>query len=488
MGPRPHRFCTRIGRCLRPTFGTSQPQDNKLNRMQLSSANKPTHTSSVARALFGGLFKLGAIGGMAFLLVIPTKMIQKLVDEREARMVEVRSELGRTWGNGVTLRGPFLRIPTTSSAKWQHLVAEEMKLSGSLEALERYRGLYRYPTYAGELTLEGHFRIPQGTDLRLEEASWFVLVEKGDARNVRLELTFGAASVRSDFKENVYREVPFTLEAPVTVESTLKSPIVHFSARLAVTGAESFQFAPIGRRASWSLSSNWAHPGFVGQLPQKRKVEETGFRARWDFLHSAPSGPLLQDPRELPRHLGEEPASGVRFVTPVGQYALVTRLVKYALFVVLLTFTTFFLFEITQKLHVHVVQYTLVGLALVIFYLLVLAQSEHMRFQLAFLVAAAAVVALVTGYTRAVLGTTKNALICGGCLSAQYAVLFITLTQERTALLVGSWAIFLALGVVMIVTRNINWSNVAAAAAPPMPKAPTEPIQEKPTPGQEQSH
>ncbi len=127
---------------------------------------------------------------------------------------------------------------------------------------------------------------------------------------------------------------------------------------------------------------------------------------------------------------------------------------------IVLTFATFFLFEVMSGLHIHLVQYTLVGLALMMFYLLLLSQTEHMSFGLAYLVASGAVVSLVTFYTRAVLSTLRNALTCGAGLAGVYGVLYPILREEQYALLTGSWALFLVLASVMWATRKVEWSTV----------------------------
>ncbi|MEO0813651.1 MAG: cell envelope integrity protein CreD, partial [Myxococcota bacterium] len=224
-------------------------------------------------------------------------------------------------------------------------------------------------------------------------------------------------------------------------------------------GAERFSIRPVARSSEVALNGNWGTPSFVGdRLPTARTVEEGRFSSNWSLSGGGGTAFWGGFSEQV------SPAQvGVRLLDPISRYQVVTRTVKYAFLVIVLTFATFFLFEVMSGLHIHLVQYLLVGLALVMFYLLLLSQTEHMSFEAAYAIASGAVVALVTVYTRAMLSTARNAVLCGAGLAGVYGVLYPILREEQYALLTGSWALFLLLAAVMWVTRKVDWSAVGRA-------------------------
>jgi inner membrane protein len=160
---------------------------------------------------------------------------------------------------------------------------------------------------------------------------------------------------------------------------------------------------------------------------------------------------------------------GVRLLSPVDAYRTTERAVKYQLLFVGLTFVVIFLFELVGGLRVHPVQYLLVGLALCLFYLLLLSLAEHVGFLVAYATASSAVVVLVSCYARAVLGSRGRGGWIGGLVTALYLYLYVLLQIQDYALLVGSIGFFLALAVVMFVTRRVDWYGLALPAGPGMP-------------------
>jgi inner membrane protein len=224
---------------------------------------------------------------------------------------------------------------------------------------------------------------------------------------------------------------------------------------------------PVGRESRVHLTSDWPHPSFIGEfLPVKREISSAGFDASWqtsffatnmeDVLSrcaDAKSGcdALVQD------HFG------VSFIDPVDQYLKSERAAKYAFLFIGLTFAGFFLTEVLRRVSVHPIQYGLVGLALAMFFLLLLSLSEHMGFGLAYLVAAAACVGLISYYVRYVLGSLGQGMAFGAALASLYALLYGILSSEDYALLMGSLLVFGLLAMVMVLTRRVSWSNLGEA-------------------------
>jgi inner membrane protein len=223
-------------------------------------------------------------------------------------------------------------------------------------------------------------------------------------------------------------------------------------------GSPQLQFLPLGRITNVELSSAWRDPSFCGAfLPDSHEISEDGFSAHWKVLDLNRSYPQRwQDTAYQTR----ASAFGVELMFPVDGYHKTSRTTKYAILFIALTFLSLFMTEILTRRRVHPVQYLLVGFALCVFYSLLLALMEHVGFGRAYLVSAAATVLLIGGYTRAVLGGWAMAALIGGIVTAIYAYLYVVLQLEDYALLMGSGGLFVALALVMYLTRRIDWYAV----------------------------
>ncbi len=235
--------------------------------------------------------------------------------------------------------------------------------------------------------------------------------------------------------------------------------LYHFKLAIAVGGSGQLAFLPVGRETSVGLLSSWKSPSFSGAfLPDQRTVDTTGFRATWSIPFFARSFPQAFGPDFTGESLRAS-AFGVDLLLPVDTYRKTDRSLKYGGLFVLLTFLTFLLFEIFDGRRLHPIQYLLVGFAMSIFYLLLLSLGEHLPFRLAYLIAAAAVTLLISGYARAILGSRRGSAGLFGVLTLLYAFLCVLLESEDYALLVGSLALFAVLSLVMYLTRHLDWSG-----------------------------
>ncbi|MEM6732309.1 MAG: cell envelope integrity protein CreD, partial [Myxococcota bacterium] len=401
-----------------------------------------------------GALKIAGLGGLALALLVPLQMVDDLIGERSSRERGVKEELGQRWGSEVELSGPFLEIP--GEAETLYLLPTRNNAVVTLDVLERYRGIFRYPTYSAHIEFDAQFELPAlRSSLDFARAAW-VLIGEGAAPPAFLSVTDGDGTTTQIARRGGDRGLSghWVYRAPANV--AWNDGPATLSGRFSAPGAESFTLKPMSANATISVDGNWGTPSFVGdRLPDARRVSEDSFGAEWKL--AATHGLAYWD--GVPS-AAQFPVVGARLLQPVSQYQVVTRTVKYAFLVIVLTFASFFLFEAVSGLHIHLVQYLLVGLALVMFYLLLLSQSEHMGFGFAYLIAAAAVVVLITTYTAAVLSNFRSGLLSGSGLAAVYGILYPILRDERYALLTGSWALFLVLATVMIVTRKFDWGAV----------------------------
>ena len=217
------------------------------------------------------------------------------------------------------------------------------------------------------------------------------------------------------------------------------------------------------------MKSSWAHPKFEGApAPLEPRIGDSGFSAQWSVLEINRSfGQSWWD-----NYVGEDLEArsafamsgvGVTFYEPVDVYQRNYRAVHYAALLIIITFLSFFLWENLSGSRVHAMQYLMVGLALAMFYLLLLALSEHIVFELAYAVSAGALVALITVYLTGVLRSFRLALGAGAGLATLYALLYWILRSEDYSLLMGALLLFGLLSILMITTRRIDWANVGRA-------------------------
>lgn len=444
-------------------------------------------------------FKLGAIFFVALLLLLPVAQIRDLVSEREQTRDAVVADMARSTGYAQTITGPLLVVPYTRTVRsWSEeregeprrrietvvdgqltLLPAELELSGTLEVAERERGIYRARLFDADTRITGSFELEPGygitTDLDdYQFGTPHLALGISDIRGIGnpLELTWNGARIA--FEPGTATTVLATgVHAPLPAEDLTRAHPLSFAIALPLQGTGDFQVTPVGRESRVSLTSNWPHPSFVGELlPRERAIDSSGFTARWQTSFFATNlanvvnacrdgGPGHAACGELQsRHFG------VSFIDPVDHYLQSDRATKYAFLFIGLTFAACFLLEVLRRLSVHPIQYALVGLSLAVFFLLLLSLSEHWGFTAAYAISAAACVALIAYYVTHVVADARLGAALGGALAALYALLYAILSAEDYALLIGSLLVFAVLGVIMVLTRKVNWAQFGQPAAP----------------------
>jgi len=350
---------------------------------------------------------------------------------------------------------------------------EVLDIKGTLYPELRYRGIYEAVLYNTRLTISGRFAVPQCPEwstIPPEDILWSqatVGLSVNDMRGIRdsVSLAWDDTALllepMSGVSANGYSGIGARPPGGAFRES------VAFRVELDLNGSGSLNCVPLGKVTTLELSSAWPTPSFSGAfLPESRAVSDSGFSAKWKVLHLNRAFPQVWVNQE---HDTWSAAFGVDLLQPVDGYHKVERTAKYAVLFIGLTFLSFFLMEVMLRRRVHPVQYLLVGFALCLFYVLLLSLSEHTGFLAAYVVAGAAVVVLVSGYSRAVLRSARLAVLQGGLLALLYAFLYVVLQLEDYALLIGSIGLFVILGAVMYLTRNIDWYSTGSTAGVPHP-------------------
>jgi len=426
------------------------------------------------------LGKIFFVGFLILILFLPMGMIQSLITERNERQDSADWEVIRTWGREQTLGGPVLTVPYLAPLKdekgkvhnvtqFAHFLPDQLKFEGQVIPEVRYRGIFKIPLYQVSLQVQGRFLRPDFSQWRIAEKDifWedsFLSVGIPDMRAIRESVALSWGDRKASFEPgSAARDVfPSGMAAKIQdLRGGKPGEVYAFSFPLKIAGSKDLNFLPFGKTTETVLHSNWKDPSFIGAyLPVERTVDEKGFTAQWKVLDLGRNYPQQWLGNELKPDDWAESAYGVSLFLPVETYQKTTRTAKYAVLFIALTFITFFFFEIMGKLRIHPIQYLLVGFALCLFYLLLLSLAEHIRFVLAYVSATAATVLLIVFYSSKVLKNAGRAVVMGGILSGLYGYLYVLLQLQDLALLLGSVGLFVILGLIMFITRRVDWYAV----------------------------
>ena len=397
---------------------------------------------------------------ISILLLIPQAIIMDMVNERSNTEGLANLEVNEKWGNGQTLTGPVLFIPGDSTANNLYILPETLDINGNINSRTLKRGIYDFTVYETALTFAGRFSLPkelkaeQLKSLRTDRAKLLFAISdfKGFSDNPALVLDGQSAELSS---EALHLGSNDALSCSVDLQSFLDSGNLDYRITVPLKGSDYLYFLPVGRTTSVHLASDCPTPSFTGRyLPAQREVTDQGFTADWKVLAlNRDFAQVLNSHAELKK---AQPF-GVDLKVPVEQYQQTTRSIKYAYLIILLTFAVVFFVEIRRQTPIHPVQYALVGIALMLFYTLLLAFSEHLTFLLSYLIASVMTIGLITLFMRTLLRNTRAALFIGLLLTVLYTFIYVIMQLESYALLVGSLGIFVILAVAMYASQKINW-------------------------------
>ncbi|MBN1664060.1 MAG: cell envelope integrity protein CreD [Deltaproteobacteria bacterium] len=418
--------------------------------------------------------KIFSVGILILLLLIPAGMVQNLISERQSRRDSVVNEICQKWGAHQTITGPFITVPfkiffkdnngkTQFNLNYLHILPETLNVTGEIKPEVRYRSLFEAVLYNIKLQFNGNFKLPPKSQLNIDQTN--ILWDKA-------YLSLGITDMRGiqdqviiNFNGAVYNASPGLKTADLADAGVgmLIGPLKpnepnNFTFALNLNGSEQISFIPVGESNTIKIKSNWPSPSFNGAfLPITREVQKDGFYANWKILHLNRNYPQFW---EGSQYKVAPSAFGLQLILTANIYQKSTRLAKYSVMFLVFTFAAFFFSEIINKRRVHPIQYILIGLAILLFYTLVLSLSEHMHFNYAYILSATAVTFMITGYAKAIVSNSKFALTILGILAILYSYLFIILQLEDYALIMGSIGLLVILAVVMYMTRKINWYEV----------------------------
>jgi inner membrane protein len=431
------------------------------------------------------IFKVCGVALLGLLLLIPLGMVQSTLGERQGRFAEAVASITQIWGGTQRIAGPVLVVPYTYKVDAMEMrlidgrrtdvridreqkgeaffLPEELMVDGQVTPSMRKRGIYETPVYAAKLGISGKFAPPDFGFLNLRglEPQWsqarvcFVISDlRGTQENLGLKWGEGAVPLQPGAR---FGGMGAGVHAPVALKA---GEARDFGLELTLNGSDGLRFLPLGRQTVVKLASTWADPSFGGAyLPTERDVGPEGFSAAWRVSYYGRSFPQqwAEGGEGQPSvQKIEESAFGVNLMQPVNAYRTGERAIKYGVLFITLVFTTFFLFEAVCRVRLNALNYLLVGAALCLFYLGLVALAEFLTFGLAYALAAGASTLLIALYAKKILGGGGRAWLVGGMLGGVYGYLYFVLQMEDFSLLAGTGALFAVLAAVMWATRNLT--------------------------------
>ena len=441
------------------------------------------------------LLKALVIGVLAMLMLIPLGMIEGLIAERASRRSEAIASVQASFAGPQTVALPFfvwpyveqwseqsvdaagrVRVTPMSESKTMVWFADQAQAADVTVKNDRYRGIHRVRTFESTVAINGTMKWPERSQVkpsaegrRIVWGEPRLVLPISDVRGLR-----GTPAINLDGQALKFREgtqMPMLAAGlHVLLAEQVAGATPRLSINLELAGTERLAFAPTATTSTVAVKSAWPDPHFGGSyLPRERTVTASGFSADWAI------SALASDVQQQVRHLASQTQPDRRashqaptrldtfeidFIEAVNTYLLAERSAKHGALIIVLVFGAMFLFDTLRSLNAHPVQYGFVGLALVIFFLLLLSLSEHIAFGLAYSIAASACTLLITYYLSYVLANRPRALGFGAALALMYATIYSILIAEGTALLMGSVLLFVMLAAAMIVTRKFDWRKM----------------------------
>lgn len=417
--------------------------------------------------------KFGLVLFLLLLLQIPVSMVSGLISERSIRQQDVRQDIARSSSGEQRIIGPFISVEYTEVVtqddkaqtieRQSFLLPETFDMNAHLESFEKYRGIYKARLYKAQSHLEGSFDLSELDELRqfdIKEVSLAVGIK--DSRGlIRLDDMKLNGDVIEVTPGTSISQLSQGFHTKLDINKLDSTKPLTFDLNFLLQGMGQLQVTPIGKTTSVALSSEWPHPSFIGDyLPVSSEISESGFQAQWASNNfSSNIIQLFENCMSNNSHCYEldQRQMGVELIDPVDHYLKSHRAVNYSLLVMTLVFASFFLLELFQARPVHPIQYGFVGLALALFYLLLISLSEHIGFNWAYVVSAVASTGLLATYVGGMLNNSKHGAIFGVSLLSLYAMLFGLLQAESYALLMGTLLCFAILSLVMLITRKVDW-------------------------------
>ncbi len=412
------------------------------------------------------------IGGLVILLMVPVLLVEDMIHQRQQMQWQAKAEISHRWGGEQFIGAPQLLIShlhqgpvdgkNRVSRVHSRVLPREVDAAIDLQAEVRYLGIYEVPVYSAEVDLQGRFEF-EPADFIQAQQPWqveglFVPLQslRGLKEIARVEVN--GQPVPMHIRQRQFSRLNGVF---IDLQDTAPQTALTFDLKFHISGSESLKFLPHAGTARVDMRSNWPSPSFIGDyLPEQRAITEKGFSAQWrvnELNHGLGRVLSTAEGGDVAMASMHWPELGVQTLIPADVYQVNTRMIKYAMLVMLFSFAGFFLAELFFRVRLHPFQYLLIGFALCVFYVLLLSLSEYLRFNWAYAISAAATVALISGYSGTLLRSGRRGVLTGVLFSVLYAFVFVMVKAEQLSLLMGALALWALLGIIMYLTRRVDW-------------------------------
>ncbi|MBS2097038.1 cell envelope integrity protein CreD [Carboxylicivirga linearis] len=418
-------------------------------------------------------FKLVTVGLLILILLIPLSMVKSVIREREQTDQQVETEIMEQWGGPQIISGPILHLPVyyytqdknghiKKTKKWLHIMPDDLNTEGYIEPHKRHRGIYETVIFNSQLSINGNFDSLNKLTIDADEVDWnkgFISLAITDNRGIKGKVDFKINNQLFEPEAGLISTDLATsgMSVKYPIDPQLISEKINFNITIDISGAKAISFNPIGKKTNINLVSSWKDPSFNGSfLPTKSQISDKGFEANWTITHLNRNFPQYWIGT---KHSINENQLGVELYVPVNHYQKSLRSAKYGILIICLTLLVFLFIELVKKKTIQLLQYMLVGLALVLFFSILTALSEFLGFAWAYLAASASIILMVTLYSYGVLKDKAQALWVAALLIVLYTFLFVLLQLNDFAFLAGNIGLFVALAFIMKASTKIKSTN-----------------------------
>jgi inner membrane protein len=410
------------------------------------------------------------IASIIILLIIPLLMVQSLITDRQLYRQEAVNEISKSWAGVQSIAGPMItvsrKVEKTDSKgnkyfviKDDYYLPETLKIDVEVVPEKRYKGIYEVMLYKSKIKMSGTINLsklkekfPEG---KFDESyiSFNISDLRGIQKDAELNLNGKKYKLTPGLKDKVFHNGFYS-----DLDLSKQDLPQNFEIELELNGMENLEFVPLGKFTEVNMKSSWNNPSFEGAfLPLSREITEDGFTAQWKVNYFNRSYPQEWEETTYDPFPS---AFGVKLLVSVDEYQKTMRTSKYGLMIIVLTFLSFFMIELFSKKVIHPIQYLLVGLALIIFYSILLAISEYILFQYSYLISSLLIIVLIALYVKSIYQSKQISIIVTGMLMMFYGFMYVILQLQDYSLLIGTIALFIILAAIMFFTRKINWFDV----------------------------
>ena len=426
------------------------------------------------------IFKIGTIFILGLLLLIPTFFILDVVKDRKNYQEDAIESVLTPIGGNLQIDGILMVIPYRAKTvhtngvveyytNYSYIMPQNYSIDGDVDVTILERSIYSVPTFSSDLKVKGHFKQYDGEDYDITDNAFFIVGTKSKKSFTKIPNIKINGESLEEYEASIPIRVSFFQDMFV-----FKLPENHlekgfdFEADFNVQGGGSIFIRPLKSENKFSLTSKWADPSFSGGwIPTERNVSKDGFSATWDVAHFHTTLNSSWSTSSYSGYSNEDSfydnVIRISFMLLNDNYQKTTKSIKYAILFIFIPFLVLLLCELLSKKSLHIIQYGLIGFANVIFFLLLLSISEHMSFNISYILGATMVTFIVSSYVGYIMKSKKLGLTMAGVQFFAYVFLFITLQLSTYSLLLGSLGLFISLALAMYLTRNIDWSSPMAS-------------------------